>query len=533
MNGLKQKISRKQSTVPNSLATCADCSDWHRNIMLHKIIIYYITTPLIVLLLAGAAISGNFNIETLRPEGTKRVYQLTLGDQKLGELESVAKGKSSLEGIKGYRFDEKLTLDFTPFGNEYKLKIENRHYIDSLGQYIGDEMEFEVNDQPQELSLTNKSGRISGYWEKEKQKESINLSIGDIKFAADNYMLDQIELFLAGHDISVGETIMDSIFVPQSMIKTPVRIVIEAFVRTPYGDMNDSAFVCHFEEPSDQIIYFTKTNKIIKMIQPSQKIQAVLSESPFDRARSQKKPMTFSQFINRTPFYFLYIFIGTILAIPFLKKNYKKADIYLASLLGILIYFLIEFTQQPLQQWYISSVFIPGLKQGGSIYFYSMISSLITGVSQEILKLIPILFLFIGWKRRSLEMTTLGLFVGLGFGLGESWTSVGNLLQTGALRVMGWGVFEKIFAIIFHMASGAIIGYAINQSYRITTFFLLAIILIHSFSVYLAVFVQKRIIDTAILEISMALISLILVLLAYLIIRKQRGKIPAKSQPLS
>jgi hypothetical protein len=467
----------------------------------------------------------------VRPEGSKRLYQLTLGGQKLGELESVAKGKTTYNGIKCYRFDEKLLLDFSPFGNDYKLRTENRRYVDSLGQYIGDDMELEVNDQPQKLQLTNKSGQISGYWEKENQKEPINISLGEILFAADNYMLDQIELYLAGFSLRTGNTVSDSFFVPQAMIKMPFRFEIEAFVKMPYGDLVDSAFVCHFDEPSDQIVYITRSGKIIKMIQPSQKIEAVLAEKPIDRARALKKPLSLAEFMKRTPFYLLYIFVAAVCSVPFLKRNYRKPDIFLAAILGIIVYFLIEFTQTPLQQWFISSYFIPGIRAGGSIYFYSIISSFISAATVEILKLIPILFLFTAWKNRSLEMSIIGLFVGLGFGLSESWASVANIAGTGAFSIIGWSIFERIFAFLFHMATGVLIGFALERSYKQMIIFLLATMVIHSGTIYLAVFVQRRIIDIAIMEIISAFIGLMVVLFAYLMMKKYRGIKSADNRP--
>ena len=465
------------------------------------------------------ATTGNVTVDKIRPEGSKRTYQFLLKDQKFGRLESTAKGKSSLDDIEGFRFDEALSLDLTPLGNQYELKIKNKHYIDERGHYIGDEMKIEVNNQEQSLYLKHAGDILSGYFKKDTSKQTVNFSLDKNIFSADNNMIDQYEIFLAMRDFKVGDTIIDSIFVPQAMIKAPVQIVIEAFTGVRYGSSVDSAFVCHFIEPSDQIAYMTRAKKIVRLAQPSQSITVELVENPLDKFKAPAKYVSIGDILRRTPLYAVYMIFGLVLCSPFIIRNYRKPIIYIAVILGAFSYYLLKITHVPLQEWYASSYILPGIQAGGSLYYYAIFSAIFTGLIQEAVKFVPIFLLFYLARGMTKTPMIIGIFCAMGFGVYEAGALTGAGYQAGGINMISWPVFERFFAIFFNITAGALVGFSLNRGLKYILSALLSAILIHSLSSYLIVLVQKRTIDFAIFEIIVALIYLLFLLAVYLFIR--------------
>jgi hypothetical protein len=470
--------------------------------------------------LAAPTASGNIIIDKLRPQGSKRIYEFYIRDQKFGRLESEARGKTSFEGNSGYKFDEKLELDFTPFGNQYKMKVKREHYIRDDGFYLGDRMDIAVNEEAQEIKLLLKNNTLGGFLERNGVRESINMPLESDIFCADNYMIDQYELFLAQKKLAVGDSIMDTIFIPQAMIKAPVKIIIESFLPTRFGNLADSTFVCHFIEPSDQIAYVTKDKKIVRINQPSQGISAVLIEDPLAKFKMPSKSLTLGGIVKRTPLYILYLAFGILLSSPFLWRHYRNYGIYAAIILAAAAHNLLKITHIPLQEWYTTAVIIPGMKAGGSIYAYAIVSALFVGIIQEIVKFIPIILLYNFARKSSRWIMIIGLSCGLGFGVYDAGALTGAAYEAGTMKILSWPIFERLIWILFHITAGALIGFGLSKGIKSLTASLVGAMAIHALASFLIVFVQKRLVDFAVFEIIQALIVLLFLMAVYLFIRK-------------
>ncbi len=462
------------------------------------------------------ASEGVKSFERYRAENSRRTYQFLLNSEPFGTLESVYDGTARFKGSRGHRLIEKLNLDFSSFANPYKLTIENEHYSDDSGRYLGDEMSLRIDNVSQELFLSYKNGKIAGYLERDRQKDNIERDVPLPVFAVDNYLVDQLELFLAFHDLNVGDTITDSFFVPQTAIFSPARYIVEGFARIPYGNMVDSAFICRFLEPLEQTAYVTRDRRLIKLVQPYQNITIVLNETILDRLRPPKKSFTLSDFVRRLPLYLFFLGIGVVLTAPFWVRYRRHTSIFFAFIAGALVYLLVGVTHIPLQEWYSNRIVFPAIQQGGSIYAFTVGNALLTGLVKELLKILPVILFFYLRKTNLPPLYILGIFCGAGFGIFESGALTGDAYQAGAMKFLSWGVFERITALVFHMTSGALYGWALCHSLPRTVSIFIALFALHSFSAYLIVFVQKKILDIALFELLVALIYLILLLIAYL-----------------
>jgi hypothetical protein len=471
------------------------------------------------------AISAIHSIEELREKNDKREYHFYINDSLVGKMQSVYGGNIAFDDVPGFIFYEILSLDFSPIGRDYKFQIQNRHYVGASGSYIGDDMLITSGGAPQRLYMKNYGGNLIGYSDDNVQKQDIFQPLSENIFAVDINMIDQLEILMGFHDINVGDTIYDSVFVPQSQSSTSIKAFIEKYDYVRYNKMYDSAFVCHFIEPFEQIVYITKDRKIIKLEQPTQNLVVELQESPLDKMAPKKRAFTFTDFIKRLPIFIVYLIFGIIFSSPFLMQSYKRPEIYIAFIIGGAAFLLNNLLTFPMQKWYGTEILIPAMEQGGSLYFYGFFTTLISGFMQETIKLIPIILIFL-WKKPTQKLSiAIGSICGIGYGIYAACSSTGGAFQIGAMEIMSATVFGQVIAILFHGAIGAAFGYAINRGWKHLAKYWLILIVVHAFSDYLLVFHQKGGIDMALLEMSRAIICLLTVLIVYLMIKQAQKRI--------
>jgi hypothetical protein len=468
------------------------------------------------------------SLSDLRKKGSTRKYTFFIDTVKIGELTSEFKGETRFEGYPALRFSGQLNLDYSAVGRPYSMEIKNSRYVDENNRYIGDDMAIIVNNKVDKLYYKNGEEYLEGYTIRNDVEDDIMIPLGRNYAAIDNNMIDQYELLLATYDFKVGDTIHDTVFVPQVTYLSPITCIIENYDWYRYGDYSDSAYLCHFTEPIEINAYFTRDNKLIRLNQPMQKLSVILEESPFKKMAPKVKSFTFSDFLWRLPIYVVYIIFGGFLAIPFIRRRSRKTEIYLALLLGVLLYQVIKVTQIPIQQWYTLKYLLPGLRTGASIYTLAIMPALVTGFIQEILKLIPILIIYFWKKPRQADLIAIGVFCGLGLGVYEACFLTGAPFQNGALGILSWGVWERLFAIVFHVLVGAAFGYALSRGWLHLAIFSVIAILIHALTGYLIVFVQTKALDIALMQIIYALIVLITLLLLYLYIKASRKRAPSR-----
>ncbi|MFH2037535.1 MAG: hypothetical protein ABIJ45_14130 [Candidatus Zixiibacteriota bacterium] len=465
------------------------------------------------------------NIAEVYSGNEKRSYSFILNDSTIGTLDVTYKGPSSLEGIKGFLFNEVLNLDFNPLGQDYKLKIENHHYVTENNLYIGDDMSMYINDQFQKFFFKKEASRLIGYSVKGSEDEDLSLPQRDLFSSMDNYLIDQIELYLSFKDLNIGDTIYDTVFIPQTLLMSDIEFSVDDFVWTRYGDVYDSAYLCHFSRPTEMTVFYSKERKVVKMLQQGQSMEVVLNETPYEKmAPKTIKSFSFGDIVKRLPLYLVYLIFGLICAAPVLINNYKTKLAYTALLLGAIIYTLSYSLLFPLQKWYSIQYILPAMQVGGSLYLMGLLPSMLSGFILELLKVIPIAVLFYWQKPKQKLSIIIGLMVGVGFGIFEACSLTGAAYQSGSMGIFSLAVGERLAVILFHTGSGAALGYGINRGWKYLAMIWLAVFLIHSFSDYMILFVQSRAINVTLLVIIKAIIALIIVLISYVMIKMARKR---------
>ena len=484
---------------------------------------YFVQALLLTLLAVSAmAVEKSTSIEQYRSKGSKRIYQFFIKDQQIGTLESKFNGTATFDGVKAYEFSEKLDIDFTPMGQDYRLNLQNKHFVDTKGLYVGDDMKLVFGGQTQSLYLKKTDDGLTGYYIANDQKQDISRPMPEQYFAVDNYMIDQLEAFLAFQDIKIGDTIETSIIIPQVMATSTVNLVVEDYKMMRYGDVFDSAYVCHFFQPSGQTVYFTKDKRIIRVDQTSQNMTIILKESPLEKMKMPAQPFAFMDFVKRIPIYLVFLILGIIFSSALIWKYHRKPEIYIVFVLGGLIYLAMHLTQFPLQRWYSAEYALPGMRAGGSIYSYAAVIALMAAFVQVTLILIPVGIMSVWKKPKQSLAVALGVFCGFGFGLYEAGSVTGALYQAGKLAVLSWPVFHQSFALIFHMTTGAALAYGINRGFKHLLLWWVILVLVSTLANYMFVFLNKGIFDTGVHELLLAGIYLFTLLAVFIMIQRAR-----------
>jgi len=485
-----------------------------RQMLIRFVLLFFCSAPAVYSFTAIKSIDDYVSV------GTERQYQYIAQDTLFGTLNVKFRGEEDFEGTPAYKFEANLDFDYTKIGNPVQLNISDNFYTDKQGYYVGNSMKAQVGLKKQTLFLEHQGDSLKGYFEASGVRQDRNMALSPMIRAVDNNMIYQMELFLSFHDFNVGDTITDSAFVPQVMTMAPMKLAVEDYRPVRYGDLVDSAYVLHMLAPQEQYVYYTPDHRIVKIDITGQQIQIILSEDVFEKMAPHEASGGFTDFIARLPIYLVYLFISILFALPFLKNNYKKVEIYFIFILGCAMFPLIASTQVPLQKWYSVKVLIPAMREGGSLYSYGLVSALIGGIIQETLKFIPILLAFLFRKPDRRTLIVYGIFSGLGFGFYEACSVTGAAFQTGVLGVFSWGVFERIFTMLFHTTSGALLGYGLGLGVLPLISAWLIASLLHTLENYTIIFYQKGQIDLGLFELMIAFINLIFLAVVWLITRR-------------
>ncbi|MCK4462431.1 MAG: hypothetical protein KAW46_11545, partial [candidate division Zixibacteria bacterium] len=335
-------------------------------------------------------------------------------------------------------------------------------------------------------------------------------------FAADVYLLDMHELFLAMRDIKVGDTISDTMFVPQIMQKQYVEATVNMFVNKQVykGALFDSTFVIVYSQPQRQAFYFTPDKRLVKVEIPSLQLKAYLDiVRVFDVGASEETDHALGGFVARLPVFTAYLILGLASLVFFAGRAYRRPVTWLAFLSGGVAYLPVIVTQMPLQMYLVERLLIPGIAGGGSPYFWGLFPALTTGVTQELLKVGLILLFGILAKLRTDRMVIIGAVCGAGFGIVE-----GCHLAMLAINVelFSWHLLERGFMILFHTTSGALLGYGLAAGFtsRRLMLILSTMILFDAFLRYLLVFVHQNVINVQMMYFVIPIVVVALTFLA-------------------
>jgi len=471
---------------------------------------------------AKRSLQASKSFSEYRSQGELRVWTYIIKDSVIGQLTSKVTGTEEIDGVTAYILQEKLYLDYNKIGSPVLLDISGKRYVSERGAYLGDDTKVTINKQPSEIHLRKSGERVTGYFTRGKDKLKQERKLSGNPFGIDNDYFDQYELYFAMHDIQVGDTIDDSIFVPQTMLMAHLSGEVAAFsFQQLHRTLFDSVFVIKLTEPQPLELFLNTNRRLLKINNHNQNLRVyldVIQEEP--AGNSIKKTFTLSKFINLLPTYILIFVIGAIIRFFLVGGKYRWLVSWYALLIGILAYIIIVFIQFPFQSYFFKHWFVPLTASGKNIYLSVFLVLIPTGIFQEGLKLLGLILCGRWGKLTPTQFITIGGLVGLGVGLGEGWYLSSILTPD---KIISGILLERISMIIFHTITGVLLGYAWgsrNTKQIVSSFAVLA--LINTGIRSLPIFVQQRVVETQLMYVILSITVVVLLLGAMILLKRSK-----------
>ncbi|MCP4569700.1 MAG: PrsW family intramembrane metalloprotease [FCB group bacterium] len=416
--------------------------------------------------------------------GERRVYLFHTDSARLGRLNSLMYGAQVdvYGNLKALKLQSLLALDLTPNDSGSGIVFEGIMAFDTAGHFVNVDYDLTIDGRIEKVILRYDSTSQTMHIQKGDTPEGYTTKpFAPHLFTYDPFLVDQLSIILALHDLNMGESFEVPIFSPQGMYNATFEFEVVDKVAISNTPLADSVWQVEILRPCRQTAYVDKHNRLIQLRDRDREITAELSwiDASVNSKKEEKKTTTetISGFRDRIPQYGIYL-LAALIWLLFLGRNgFNEKWSYLLFVAGALVYLLIYITHDPLQQAYGRAYLT---NPQGSVAWLGIVPSLITGIIHETLKLLPLLIIARLLKPRVVMLIALGAFIGAGFGYFEACqTSLSSDLILKLILAA-----NVIFMILFHTASGALLGYGLGRR-KIAIFFPI-MIGVNAFMHYLA-----------------------------------------------
>lgn len=470
---------------------------------------------------SAETISKSSRIDDFRPLGDERIWSIFMNDSAIGRLGSRIAARTVVDGIEGFLMHEELIIDYALGGNRFTMNVISEHRIGVNGAYLGDKMRLNINGQKESLELQRLGDSIVGFMTRSGNQVPSSFAYPIDGFAIDQNFYDQLEIFLAMIDLRVGDTIRANLLAPQTLMTAPFLAVVGAkmFLQLPTSDTGDSVIVVNVIEPQAQTIYLSFDKRLVLAELPNRMIRVILESSdwitpqdtladsaPVGRTISPTRQKIASAPTASLIGYFLaYFAIGSLLILFLGAKGMRWGISYVSALVGAGAFLLAIISQIPLQEYMVREIFLPQLQGGGSPFVWGLFPATAAGIVQEILLAAGIYAVVLRGEPARRQIPTLGVFCAGAFGIAESIYITASI--PGVVMSMPI-VVERVFTMMFLVASGAILGWAIARDWEKTVWAVIILALVNGIYRYLPVFVQFQVLSVEVVSIIGALLSM-------------------------
>lgn len=400
--------------------------------------------------------SKSFN--DYRPVGETRLWTFLLKDSTIGQLLSTVEKEIKINGEAGYALNDRIYLDYSKVGNPVIIDVSGQHYISNNGFYLGDDLKFIINEQEERLDFEKDNDKITGYITRSGEKQDFEISCQENRFAIDNNFIDHYEAYLALRDLKVGDTISDSIFMPQTGLMGMIEGQVVGYSwQQLHKTLFDSVFVIRLTSPQNMEMFFTPDKRLLKVNIKSIQMRIYLDAI---QQRPESKPQvsmfTLNSFIKLLPAYFIFIIIGFITALLFSSKKIVSKLGLISFGVGLLSVLVVVWIQLPIQNYLFKLLYAPSIAIGETSFFMGLLTTLPAGIIQEGLKIISIILVLNLLKSNKDNSKLIGVMFGTGLGIAGAFYFISIVPLQG---IFSWGLLERVYWIMFHVISGSLIGW--------------------------------------------------------------------------
>jgi hypothetical protein len=435
-----------------------------------------------------------------------RVWTFTHRAKDMGRLVSFVDGVESINGRTAVRINREFHIDYNLLNEQRTLSVIGQGFVTSSGLYLGDHLEVGTDSVSEQLELEVDGNKVEGYYTRQNREIDQSLAWPKDYFAWDPNLLDQLELFLALHPLTVGASFSDTIFQPQSLLFTAVTGYCDDFQYLElYRGKFDSVFTIHLTSPTPMDLYFTADRRLVRADYLTQQIRAYLDvNSQAQPKTATKPPVTGSRFsVNRLLQYLLFVVIGAIGVFFFNRTFYRYFESYFALIAGAVAFGLTLFTQVPLQEMLLGSAEV---SKSLTLTTF-LLPSAVAAVIQELLKLIAMALVLRFLRPQPGRSLVVGALVGGIFGVLEACWTIGFA----GVSMDYWTIIRNGAMILYDVSAGVLIGLAIERGAGRWLGMLGTLIVIHFCLRFLPALAFTGKLDDPIVSLIVAVVVLVLV----------------------
>ncbi len=468
------------------------------------------------------SVKATKSVTDFRPIGEVRIWTVTYRAKDFGRLVSKIEKQTEVDGREAIAITNMMGINYAKMntGIQRMTTADGVHYVMPDGRYLGDDLTLGTDNRKEQLHLRMKEDdgqwRAEGYYTRggERRDESIDLP-GPV-YSWEPFFVDQLEIWLATHDIREGDTLSDTLFAPQTGSLFHFAATVDTFMyQELWKGRFDSVFIINVTQPQPYLVFFTPDKRLVRidfLTQSYRVYQDLISQS---KNEEQVQPAyTFRTFVNLLPRYVFFLAVAGLILVLVAPRGVGKPVAYLFVVAGAVVYLLVAYGVVPLQTFVIKEL----QATGGTVYVWWIFPSLIFGIAQEVLKTVTI-WISGRWRRGlSLRLWVIGAFIGAGFGLVET---VYQTRLAEHVPLFDWSLLEPSFLLVFHIASGALIGWALSVGPARTIRVVIITIIINGVLRYLPVFVLKRVADVGITSLVGVIITLVFLAAVVFILKQE------------
>ena len=479
------------------------------------------------------------SLPEFRPVGETRIWNFFARGKPCGRVTSRIAPSESYAGQQAVILYHGLQVDFSRLGSDRKLGVLGRTYLGSDGRYLGTKYEFPTTDPPDSLVLTVSDSKITGHYTRESNPIPRQGSIASGRMAWDHFFVDQLEIYLALHDINVGDSLIDTLYDPQTMVDIPIRAEVKWWMwQEIWKGYIDSVYIIRFAEPSGIQAYFTKDRRLIRLDYNNQGLRAyqdlvqapteastappttakqdetpTLTPSVIERVQS-RKTYGFVNFVAGLPHYIAYLLVAILVVVLLTRGAYRWAESYVFFVAGAAVCAITPFTLKPLVEYVLADWYVPGINAGGSLFVWGVVPAAIVSIAQTALIALALYGLFMWRNPKASRYGYLGVFLGAAFGVAEACVILGMSIQP----LFSWVLFERAFWIIFHGAMAGLIGLGLFRGRNQAIGMIVLSLVANCWLRYVPVFVQTQTFDLELARIVIAASSVVVLIFAVLLL---------------
>jgi hypothetical protein len=445
------------------------------------------------------------------------MWTFTYRAKDMGRLYSVIGPDTVINGVDGIAIRHQYDISYELLRSDRRDQAEGNLWIDPTGHYLGSALEITVDTSTERLMLAREGDSLDGYFTRGGQEVPTSIALSRRRFAWDANFIDEIELYLALRGIAVGDTIRDSIFVPQLMMSQPLAGRVDSFFYMQlYKGKFDSVFHVHLSEPQTMDLFVNTQGNVMRADFANLGVRAYLDliKSVVEMPRGTEGNARGHFHWTRIPQYLAYILIGLIGVAFYYQRGARISRLLPAFGFGIVLFLIAIITQIPVQKHLFAALAV-----GSAGFFDFVIPGLAGGLVQELLKFIGLIGLLVLLRPRGTRMILVGAALGAAFGVTEVCYRAGFVTsQVFTPELPGF-----IFSILYHAAAGAVLGLAFTyDDRRRLAITLAALVLINVIYRILPAMVEQGRIDIALMNLILGTATLVVIAVSLLMVRQRR-----------